>query len=96
MIYRWAAPKDLGIEADTVFRLKLTTDTPATTHLSGKLRFANTNAESSSSTPLYTSEKAGLAASHVAGMALVATLAFLCVRWITVRLRRRSRRIVLE
>lgn len=59
MVYRWTAPKNLDIEPDSVFRLKLTTDTPPTTHLGGKLRLANTDAESSISTPLYTQESSG-------------------------------------
>jgi hypothetical protein len=44
MIYRWVAPKDM--EQDTIFRLKLTTDVPPTTHLSGKFQLSNEDAES--------------------------------------------------
>jgi hypothetical protein len=39
MIYRWEDPRD--IDEDSVFRLKLTTDVPATIHLSGKLRVSH-------------------------------------------------------
>jgi len=41
MVYRWQTPSDL--EKDSIFRLKLTTDVPATTHLSGKLRLLHTD-----------------------------------------------------
>jgi len=37
--FLWVIPDD--IKGDSVFRLKLTTDEPATTHLSGKLRFSH-------------------------------------------------------
>lgn len=36
--FLWLVPED--IKEDSIFRLKLTTDEPPTTHLSGKLRFS--------------------------------------------------------
>lgn len=38
----WVVPED--IKEDSVFRLKLTTNEPPTTHLSGKLRFSHADA----------------------------------------------------
>jgi hypothetical protein len=52
MVYVWKTPKD--IDEDTVFRLKLTTDIPPTTHLSGKIR--QSHADNSSSPPMRTEE----------------------------------------
>jgi hypothetical protein len=47
MAYVWKTPKD--IEEDTVFRLKLTTDIPPTTHLSGRIRQSHADDSSSPS-----------------------------------------------
>lgn len=92
--YRWTAPED--IEEDSVFRLKLTTDIPPTTHLSGKLRLSQADAASSSSIRIDHSETAGLSMANVAWMALAVNLSLLLTRWVTMRLRRGSQRIVLE
>lgn len=43
----WVIPED--IKEDSVFRLKLTTNEPPTTHLSGKLRFSHAEAAAPSS-----------------------------------------------
>jgi hypothetical protein len=43
----WVVPED--IKEDSVFRLKLTTNEPPTTHLSGKLRFSHPEAAPPSS-----------------------------------------------
>lgn len=50
----WVVPED--IKEDSVFRFKLTTDEPPTTHLSGKLRFSHAegDAPSSSAEPVPT------------------------------------------
>jgi hypothetical protein len=45
--FLWAVPED--IKDDSVFRLKLTTDEPPTTHLSGRLRFSHAEAAAPSS-----------------------------------------------
>ena len=47
MAYVWKTPKD--IEEDTVFRLKLMTDIPPTTHLSGRIRQSHADDSSSPS-----------------------------------------------
>jgi hypothetical protein len=47
MAFVWKTPKD--IEEDTVFRLKLTTDIPPTTHLSGRIRQSHADDSSSPS-----------------------------------------------
>jgi len=49
--FLWVVPED--IKEDSVFRFKLTTDEPPTTHLSGKLRFSHAvgDAPSSSAEP---------------------------------------------
>jgi hypothetical protein len=94
MIYHWIAPKD--INEDSVFRLRLTTDVPSTTHLSGKLRLSHADATSSSAMRVEHSEVAGLSMVNVAGVALVATLSLLLACWVTLRLRRRSQKVVLE
>ena len=47
MAYVWKTPKDIG--EDTVFRLKLTTDIPPTTHLSGRIRQSHADDSSSPS-----------------------------------------------
>lgn len=100
MIYRWTAPKDTEQDEDTVFRLRLTTDFPATTHLSGKLRLSHVDAASSSAMRSEEHlEIAGLSVSDVGSVALVVTLTLLLALsslWAIVRLRRRSQRIVLE
>ena len=94
MIYRWVAPKDM--EQDTIFRLKLTTDVPPTTHLSGKFQLSNEDAESSSSMRMVHPNVAGLSVINVAGVVLVVIASLLWVCWLTLRLRRKSQRIVLE
>lgn len=94
MIYRWTAPED--IEEDSVFRLKLTTDIPPTTHLSGKLRLSHADAAFSSSIRIEHPETAELSMANVAVVALAITLSLLLTCWVTMRLRRRSQRIVLE
>lgn len=45
--FLWVVPED--IKEDSVFRFKLTTDEPPTTHLSGKLRFSHTEGDAPSS-----------------------------------------------
>jgi hypothetical protein len=80
MAFVWKTPKD--IEEDTVFRLKLTTDIPPTTHLSGRIR--QSHADDSSSTSMQmedlgiaglsddvSSSSAGLEHSEVAGLPVV-------------------------
>lgn len=95
MIYRWTAPKDM--EDDSIFRLKLTTDTPPTTHLSGKLRLSHADAASSSAMRMQEhSEIAGLSMVNAAGVALAVIFSLLLTCWLAMRLRRRSQRIVLE
>ena len=47
MAFVWKTPKD--IEEDTVFRLKLTTDIPPTTHVSGRIRQSHADDSSSPS-----------------------------------------------
>jgi hypothetical protein len=58
MVYVWKTPKD--IDGDSVFRLKLTTDIPPTTHLSGKIRQSNADDSSSPSMRMEGLEIAGL------------------------------------
>jgi hypothetical protein len=58
MVYVWKTPKD--IDEDTVFRLKLTTDIPPTTHLSGKIRQSHADDSSSPPIRMEDSEIAGL------------------------------------
>ena len=45
MLYRWSVPR--VIEIDSTYQLKLMTDEPPTTHLSGKLRISNAYTASS-------------------------------------------------
>ncbi|KAK3708290.1 hypothetical protein LTR37_011555 [Vermiconidia calcicola] len=94
MVYRWTASKD--IEEDSVFRLKLTTDVPPTTHLSGKLKLSHTDAASSSSARMDHPAIAGLPVGFVAGVVLAVIISVLLTWWVIVRLRRGSQRIVLE
>ena len=93
MIYRWTAPTDM--EQGPIFRLKLTTDVPPTSHPSGKLRPSYADAEASSMrmVPL---NVAGLSVVNVAGVGLLAIQSLVLVCWLALRLRRKSRRIVLE
>ena len=96
MIYRWTAPKDLEDEdEDAVFRLKLTTDVPPTTHLSGKLQLSHADAAFSSAMRVEAPKVDGLLTVNIVGVALIATLSLL-MAWVIVRLRRRSQRIVLD
>ena len=94
MVYVWTAPTD--IEEDTDFRLKLTTDVPPTTHLSGKLRLSQ--ADSASSSPARMDHPAldVLSMGSVAVVVLAALVSALLTWWVIVRLRRKSQRIVLE
>jgi len=94
MIYRWTAPKDL--EHDAVYRLRLNTDVPETTHLSGKLQVSNASTSSASSTRVKQADVAGSSAVEVVGIAIVAALSLLCAYWVIARLRRRSGRIFLQ
>jgi hypothetical protein len=94
MIYRWVAPED--IETDSVFRLILTTDTPPTTHLSGKLQLSHANAAPSSSMRVESLRFAEYSATDIAGAASAVVLSLLLTYWAAVRLRRRSHQIVLE
>jgi hypothetical protein len=94
MVYLWAAPED--IEEDSVFRLKLTTDVPPTTHFSGKLRLSHADAASSLSMPIKPTDIAGCSVIKVVSVACVVVLSLLLTCWMTVRLRRRLQRIILE
>lgn len=46
LCFKWVVPED--IDEDSVFRSKFTTETPATTHPSGKLRLPHADAAASS------------------------------------------------
>jgi hypothetical protein len=88
------APKDM--EKDTIFRLKLTTDMPPTTHLSGKLQISYADAASSSSMRMVHPENAELSVINMIGVVLVVVISLVGTCWLTTRLRRKSQRIVLE
>jgi hypothetical protein len=59
MAYVWKTPED--IEEDTVFRLKLTTDIPPTTHFSGKIRRSRVGDSFSPSVRIEDADITGLA-----------------------------------
>lgn len=84
MIYRWKTPKDL--EEDSVFRLKLTTDVPATTHLSGKLRLLHT--DFSMARPSHWRNSDGLSVTQGAGLVFGTIALALLIFGVTVRLHR--------
>lgn len=93
MIYRWTAPDDL--EDDTVYRLKLNTDVPATTHISGKLQVSHAGTSSAPSVRLQHAGVAGTTAGGVVGICSIVVLSLLCAFWLAARLRRRSGQISL-
>ena len=94
MAFVWKTPKD--IEEDTVFRLKLTTDIPPTTHISGRIRQSHADDSSSTSMQMENLGIAGLPVVNVACVALAVTFTLILACWVTVRLRRRrSQRVVL-
>ena len=93
MGYRWVAPEE--VEDDSVFRLKLTTDVPPTTHFSGKLRLSYIDATSPAVVQLQASGTARLSTINAIGMALAVVLSLLLTCWVTMRLRRGSPRVVL-
>lgn len=94
MLYRWVAPND--VEEDEVFRLKLTTDVPPTTHFSGKLTFSHSDAASSSVLVMEDVDVSGLPTDRVAKVVLVGIISMILIWWVVARLRRRSQRIVLS
>jgi hypothetical protein len=58
MAYVWKTPEDIE---DTVFRLKLTTDIPPTTHFSGKIRRSRVGVSFSPSVRIEDADITGLA-----------------------------------
>jgi len=107
--FNWVVPED--IEEDSVFRLKLTTETPSTTHLSGKLRLSHADgAAPAESTPIEAApietgpiqaapvmdvKPVGVSWVNVAGILLAVVLSILLACLVALRLRRRSKQIVL-
>ena len=107
--FNWVVPED--IEEDSVFRLKLTTETPSTTHLSGKLRLSHADgAAPAESTPIEAApietgpiqeapvmdvKPVGVSCVNVAGILLAVVLSILLACLVALRLRRRSKQIVL-
>lgn len=107
--FNWVVPED--IEEDSVFRLKLTTETPSTTHLSGKLRLSHADgAAPAESTPMEAApietgpiqaapvmdvKPVGVSWVNVAGILLAVVLSILLACLVALRLRRRSKQIVL-
>ncbi|KAK3703362.1 hypothetical protein LTR37_014468 [Vermiconidia calcicola] len=79
MVYRWTAFKD--IEEDSVFRLKLTTELPPTTHLSGKLSLSHRDAASASSARTDHPAIAGLSVGFLAVAVLAPILSVLLTWW---------------
>lgn len=97
MLYRWTIPTD--VETDTFFRLRLTTDTPPTNHLSGKFRLLEADAAFPSPMQTKYLDITGLSMTSVAGVALAVTLLILSLLltcWTIGRLHRRLQRILLE
>jgi len=94
MTYLWAAPED--IEEDSVFRFRLTTDVPPTTHFSGKFRLSHADAAPTLSMPTDSREIAGYSMIHIVGVAFAVIVSLLLTCWTIVRLRRRSQRIILD
>lgn len=93
MIYRWTAPKNL--EDDAIYRLKLNTDVPATTHLSGKLQISHAGDSSAPSVRLEHADVADTTTAGVVGFCSIVVLSLLCAVWLIARLRRRSGQISL-
>lgn len=107
--FNWVVPED--IEEDSVFRLKLTTETPSTTHLSGKLRLSHTDAAAPAeptpieaapietgpikAAPVMDLKPVGVSRVNVAGISLAVVLSILLACLLALRLRRRSKQIVL-
>lgn len=97
MIYLWEAPKHIeGAEEDSALRLKLTTDTPPTTHFSGKFRLSHDDAALSSSIRVGHLEAAGFSTIDLVSVASAVIVMLLLSFWVMVRLGRRSQRIVLD
>ena len=97
MIYLWKAPKHIeGAEGDSALRLKLTTDTPSTTHFSGKFRLSHDDATFSSSMRVEHLEDAGFSTIDLIGVASAVVVMLLLSFWVIIRLGRRSQRIVLD
>lgn len=94
MIYRWTIPTD--IETESVLRLRLRTDIPSTSHLSGKFQLLNADAESPSPMRMKYLDITGLSTTSAVGVTLAVTISLLMVCLMVGRLRRRSQRIVLE
>ena len=115
--FNWVVPED--IDEDSVFRLKLTTETPSTTHLSGKLRLSHADGATPSASveptpmeptpveaalvetspikaaPVMDLKPAGVSRVNVAGVSLAVVLSILLACLLALRLRRRSKQIVL-
>ena len=102
--FNWVVPE--GVEEDSVFRLKLTTENPSTTHLSGKLRLSQADAIAPAEptpmepTPMEAAasmdvKPVGVSRVNVAGVSLAVILSILLACLVALRLRRRSKHIVL-
>ena len=115
--FNWVVPED--VEEDSVFRLKLTTESPSTTHLSGKLRLSHADAATPSepvkvapmeptpvetepaetapikAAPIMDLKPVGVSRVNVAGLSLAVVVSILLACLVGLRLRRRSKQIVL-
>ena len=93
MVYLWIVPED--VKEDTIYRLKLTTDEPPTTQLSGKLQVTSSNASSTLFVESGSSRTSMLSESNMMDYALVAFLFAVLAAATVLRLCRRPQRISL-
>ena len=94
--YSWVVPE--GMDQDSVFRLKLTTDDSPTTHLSGRIRLAPAGAAPLppiEPTPMKDIGNVGVSRVNAAvvTLAIIASMLLACL--VALRLRRRSKQVIL-
>lgn len=94
MLYHWPVPRD--IDRDSDLRLKLMTDEPATTHISGTLRITTNATSSLSIGTLSNPTLHEFLTGHMMSVLSAGLLLILLISCFILRLRRSAARIVLE
>ncbi len=91
MTYRWPVPEN--VDEDAAFRLKLTTDRPPSSHLSGRLQISDLGGVSSSRLAISREPIFGLIDGRSMNLMTAGFLLMLIVSWMISRQCRRAERI---